>query len=110
MSAEVERELLNHYKLDSLYPSEWPDRDDDDYDSDADHDATNTNHRESKFAALDRSVSAGGRRTDNSVQKDEPDPLGIVPSVVHELRRRGLPVEENLRLRNRFMLSSTTFS
>ncbi|KAG9885674.1 exocyst complex protein, partial [Aureobasidium melanogenum] len=39
-----------------------------------------------------------------------PDPLGIVPSVVHELRRRGLPVEENLRLRNRFMLSSTTFS
>ncbi|KAG9688925.1 exocyst complex protein, partial [Aureobasidium melanogenum] len=110
MSAEVERELLNHYKLDSLYPSEWPDRDDDDYDSDADHDATNTNHRESKFAALHRSVSVGGKRTDNSVQKDEPDPLGIVPSVVHELRRRGLPVEENLRLRNRFMLSSTTFS
>ncbi|KAH0369017.1 exocyst complex protein, partial [Aureobasidium melanogenum] len=111
MSAEVERELLNHYKLDSLYPSEWPDRDDDDYDSDADHDAINTNHRESKFAALDRSLStSGGKRADNSVQKDEPDPLGIVPSVVHELRRRGLPVEENLRLRNRFMLSSTTFS
>ncbi|KAI5270272.1 exocyst complex component Sec5 [Aureobasidium subglaciale] len=110
MAAEVERELLNHYKLDSLYPSEWPARDEDDYDSDADNDATNTNHRESKFAALDRSLSAGGKRADSSVQKDEPDPLGIVPSVVHELRRRGLPVEENLRLRNRFMLSSTTFS
>ncbi|THW13667.1 exocyst complex component Sec5 [Aureobasidium pullulans] len=110
MSAEVERELLNHYKLDSLYPSEWPDRDDDDYDSDAATDATSANHRESKFAALDRTLSAGGKRSDNSVQKDEPDPLGIVPSVVHELRRRGLPVEENLRLRNRFMLSSTTFS
>ncbi|KAI4719720.1 exocyst complex component Sec5 [Aureobasidium sp. EXF-10727] len=110
MSAEVERELLNHYKLDSLYPSEWPDRDDDDYNSDADNDATATNHRESKFAALDRSTSVRGKTADNSVQKDEPDPLGIVPSVVHELRRRGLPVEENLRLRNRFMLSSTTFS
>ncbi|KAI4739721.1 exocyst complex component Sec5 [Aureobasidium sp. EXF-12298] len=111
MSAEVERELLNHYKLDSLYPSEWPDRDDqDDYDSSGDNDATGTNHRESKFAALHRSPSAGAKRADNTVQKDEPDPLGIVPSVVHELRRRGLPVEENLRLRNHFMLSSTTFS
>jgi exocyst complex component 2 len=111
MSAEVERELLNHYKLDSLYPSEWPDRDDDDYDSPADNDATDTNHRQSKFAALDRSLSTTGpKRADNTVQKDEPDPLGIVPSVVHELRRRGLPVEENLRLRNHFMLSSTTFS
>lgn len=108
MAAEAERELLNHYKLDSLYPSEWPDRDDDDYDSDADKDANTTSQKESKFAALDRTLS--GRRTDSSVQKDEPDPLGIVPSVVHELRRRGLPVEENLRLRNRFMLSSTTFS
>ncbi|KEQ71299.1 exocyst complex protein, partial [Aureobasidium namibiae CBS 147.97] len=112
MSAEVERELLNHYKLDSLHPSEWPDRDDDDddYDSPDDNPATRTNPRESKFAALDRSRSAGAKRADNTVQKDEPDPLGIVPSVVHELRRRGLPVEENLRLRNHFMLSSTTFS
>jgi exocyst complex component 2 len=111
MAAEVERELLNHYKLDSLYPSEWPARDHDDYDSDGDNDNNNNNNkRESKFAALDASASTRLNTTDGALQKDEPDPLGIVPSVVNQLRRRGLPVDENLRLRNRFIMSSTTFN
>ncbi|GAB7350211.1 hypothetical protein MBLNU459_g0869t1 [Dothideomycetes sp. NU459] len=124
MAAEVERTLLNHYKLSSLYPSEWPDRDDE---SDASDDETAKQRRDpnasptftSRFPGLDRHASlrssisgtqkaSGG--ADSLVQKDEPDPLGIAPSVVHELRRKGLPVEDNLRLRNRFMLSSTTFS
>ncbi|TKA73790.1 hypothetical protein B0A49_05140 [Cryomyces minteri] len=61
-----------------------------------------------------RSSIPGTQRTrdgaDNLVQKDEPDPLGTSASVVQVLRQRGLPVEQNLKLRNRFMLSSTTFS
>lgn len=125
MAAEVERKLLNHYKLASLYPSEWPDRDDE---SDASDDESLKQKRDpnasptmpSRFPELDRRASlrssirgtqkASGGAADSLVQKDEPDPLGIAPSVVYELRRKGLPVEDNLRLRNRFMLSSTTFS
>lgn len=124
MAAEVERKLLNHYKLASLYPSEWPDRDDE---SDASDEESLKPKRDpnasptipSRFPGLDRHASlrssiSGTQKAlggaESLVQKDEPDPLGIAPSVVHELRRKGLPVEENLRLRNRFMLSSTTFS
>jgi len=54
--------------------------------------------------------SAGSMGPESVVQQDEPDPLGMAPSVAAELRKRGLPVEEDLKLRNRFMLSSTTFS
>lgn len=121
MAAEVERQLLNHYKLDSLHPAEWPQRDDESDGSDDETAAhgTPSSATASRFAGLDRRASlrstisgtekvAGG--ADSLVQKDEPDPLGIAPSVVQQLRRRGLPVEENIRLRNRFMLSSTTFS
>lgn len=124
MAAEVERQLLNHYKLDSLYPAEWPARDDE---SDASDDesllpnGSSSTKSKSKYAGLDRraslrssmSMSAGQKPAggaDSLVQKDEPDPLGIAPSVVQQLRRRRLPVEDNLKLRNRFMLSSTTFS
>ena len=34
-----------------------------------------------------------------SVPRDEPDPLGSTDSVVRVLRQRGLPVEDNVRLR-----------
>lgn len=121
MAAEIERELLNHYKLDSLHPSEWPQRDDesDESEDEAIANGSPNSPSRSKFAGLDRRASLrstisgtqkGPGGADSLVQKDEPDPLGIAPSVVQQLRRRGLPVEDNLRLRNRFMLSSTTFS
>ncbi|PNS15627.1 Exocyst complex component 2 [Sphaceloma murrayae] len=126
MSAEVERNLLNHYQLTNLYPSEWPKRDDDSDGSDEEKPVRrNTSQRSnrasrrmSRFSGLDMRASYKSRASDketgggsgNIVQKDEPDPLGISPSVVSQLRARGLNVEENLKLRNRFMLSSTTFS
>ena len=47
---------------------------------------------------------------DNLVQRDEPDALGFGDSVVGELRLKGLSVEEDQALRNRFLLSSTTFT
>ncbi|KAK5187845.1 Exocyst complex component S5, partial [Cryomyces antarcticus] len=103
--AETERRLLNHYKLTTLYPSEWPSRDDE---SDAsDDERPGTAGSTSRFSALDRRASLrssipGTQRTrdgaDNLVQKDEPDPLGTSASVVQILRQRGLPVEENLKL------------
>lgn len=65
-----------------------------------------------RHASLRSSISGTQKHAgvDSLVQKDEPDPLGMAPSVAGELRRRGLPVEEDVKLRNRFMLSSTSFS
>ncbi|GAM88526.1 hypothetical protein ANO11243_065590 [Dothideomycetidae sp. 11243] len=127
MSAEVERNLLNHYQLTSLYPSEWPKRDDDSDGSEEEQPvrreistrSSKASRRMSRFSGLDsrtnyKSRLSGSKDTGsgsgNIVQKDEPDPLGISPSVISSLRSKGLSVEDNLKLRNRFMLSSTTFS
>lgn len=125
VSADQERQLLNHYKLTSLYPSEWPHQDDDSSEGEDDQPnglQTNSSPHgrssQSKYRNIDRHASlrssiSGTQHHDgveSLVQKDEPDPLGMAPSVAAELKRRGLPVEEDLKLRNRFMLSSTSFS
>jgi exocyst complex component 2 len=128
LSADQERRLLNHYKLTTLYPDTWPHQDDDNAsDSSSDDDdspgirAANgaggpvrkISKNNSKYSSINRhaSIRSSSSLTPNSiVQADEPDPLGMAPSVAAELRRRGVPVEEDLKLRNKFMLSSTTFS
>ncbi|KAI4102244.1 MAG: hypothetical protein L6R37_004494 [Teloschistes peruensis] len=120
-----EHTLLNHYNITNLYPTTWP-SEKDESDASGDEKPTITTaelaHQRSKsrYSALARSTSdrrslvPGTERTgdgiENLVQKDEPDPLGGPDSVVRILRHRGLPVEEDQRLRNRFLLSSTTFS
>lgn len=117
ITAEQERRLLNHYGLNTLYPESWP-KPDEALDSDASSDdelpsGGREKMRRSRFWNIDRHASvrsASSIGPDGVVQKDEADALGILPSVASELRRRGLPVEEDLKLRNRFMLSSTTFS
>ncbi|KAL9069362.1 MAG: hypothetical protein Q9157_006185 [Trypethelium eluteriae] len=132
--AESERILLNHYKLPSLFPAEWPtEKDESDASSDEEKkskplprvpstkvkDAKSKRMSRSRFSVLERSASRAGsvpgsQKTrdghENIVQKDEADPLGMTASVVNTLRRRGLPVEDDAEYRNRFLLSSTTFS
>lgn len=126
MSAKIERDLLNHYKLTTLFPQEWPSTADEDEDAfipnsmpEIERQSSKRSRRVSRYSGLDPVPVSKSRHSlpketgggsGNLVQSDEPDPLGIAPSVVQELRRRGVPVEEDLRLRNRFMLSSTTFS
>ena len=117
--AETERILLNHYKLPSLFPAEWPAEKDE---SDASSDEEQRNKplprvpqpklqstkskrmSRSRFSVLERSASKAGsvpgsQKTrdghENLVQKDEADPLGMTASVVNTLRRRGLPVEDD---------------
>jgi len=51
-----------------------------------------------------------GAGSGNIVQKDEEDPLGLASSVISALRQRRINVDDDVKLRNRFMLSSTTFS
>ncbi|KAI9695078.1 MAG: hypothetical protein M1820_008940 [Bogoriella megaspora] len=132
--AETERILLNHYKLPSLFPSEWPAEKDESDASSEDEERNKPLPRvpskklaksmskrmsKSRFSVLERSASKAGSvpgsqrtrdGTENLVQKDEADPLGMTASVVNTLRRRGLPVEDDPAFRNRFLLSSTTFS
>ncbi len=109
--ADIERELLNHYNLTTLYPNTWPaDKDESDA-SDAEKSpvvrAEPVRNPRSKYSALERDTSIRSKvprvqhnkdGVQTMVQKDEVDPLTGAGSVVQILRHRGLPVEENLRL------------
>jgi len=105
--------ILNHYNLTTLYPTSWPAEKDESDGSDED---STTNQRKaslrrskSRYSALERSGSDRrslvpgseriGNGVENLVQKDEPDPLSGAESVVRILKERGLPVEDDSRLR-----------
>lgn len=124
---DYERIVLEHYQLSTAYPVEWPAEKDTSDVSDAEDDEPVhvAPHRAmrrstSKYSALERvtserkSLVPGSQKTgdgvENLVQRDEPDPLGSTESVVRILRTLGLPIQDDTRLRNRFLLSSTTFS
>lgn len=118
--ADFERSIVNHYNLSTPYPVEWPAELDESDEGEAPGRSLNVRKSKSRYSALERSASdrrsviPGSQKTGdgraNLVQKDEPDPLGSTDSVVAVLKQRGLPVEEDTRLRNKFLLSSTTFS
>ncbi|KAJ9636784.1 Exocyst complex component S5 [Coniosporium tulheliwenetii] len=120
--ADTERVLLNHYNLKTLSPSQWP-AEKDESDTSDEESPRNHNVRRSKsrYSVLERGASYRNRSSvpgtqktsegrENLVQQDEPDPLGASRSVVQVLRQRGLPVDDDLELRNRFLLSSNTFA
>ncbi|PTD01925.1 hypothetical protein FCULG_00010163 [Fusarium culmorum] len=119
--ADMERTILDFYQIPTLYPTEWPaEKDLENLDEDGeDEKGAALKRRQSRYQALERAVSQrksniprgddqGG--VGNIVQKDEPDPLGTTDSVVRTLKHLGLPLQDDHRLRNRFLLSSTTFS
>ena len=118
-----EHTILNHYNLTTSFPNAWPAEKDDSDASDIEQPVDSKSgirRSKSRYSALERSGSdrrslvPGSQKLkdgqENLVQKDEPDPLGGNDTVVRMLRHKGLPVEEDTRLRNRFLLSSTTFS
>ncbi|KAF4971762.1 hypothetical protein FZEAL_9753 [Fusarium zealandicum] len=119
--ADTERTILDFYQIPTLYPSEWPvEKDIEDADDDEDDKGVKLQRRRSRYQALERAVSqrrstiSASESTNggisNLVQKDEPDPLGTTDSVVRTLKDLGLPLQDDHRLRNRFLLSSTSFS
>ncbi|KAF2127551.1 hypothetical protein P153DRAFT_319842, partial [Dothidotthia symphoricarpi CBS 119687] len=127
MTSSIETEILNKYNLTTLYPAQWPeekDQADEAEDSEDEAPAVTTttsklNRRKSRYSVLEdrsrlsRPIPGAERSKDgveNLVQKDEQDPLGMYPSVVQVLRANHLAVEDDIKLRNRFLLSSTTFS
>ena len=119
--ASMETILQNKYNISTLYPTEWPpekdvssDEDDDDHNAAASPqpaaETTKLHHHRSKsrFSVLEsnsrfqRSLPGAEKTRDgveNLVQKDEPDPLGMYSSVVSQLRQRGMPVEDDTKLR-----------
>lgn len=117
--ADQERTVITHYNIPTPHPTEWP-KELDESDDDDVPDAVGIRRSRSRYSALERSASErksllpGSEKTGdgraNLVQKDEADPLGAHSSVVNSLRNRGLPVEQDSRFRNKFLLSSTTFS
>lgn len=111
-------EIANHYGLPSAFPEEWPAELDEADQSDYETGHKRTNSR--RYFALERNNSGGHRSLlgsiksndgrESLVQKDEPDPLGSRDTVVSLLQKRGLSLDDESRLKNRFMLSSTSFS
>ena len=116
MAATQDRDILNYFNISDPSPAEWPTE----LDSEDDEEVGGIRRSRSRYSALERSASErksflpGSQRTGDGraalVQKDEPDPLGAPGSVVSNLRQHGVPVEADARLKNRFMLSSTTFA
>ncbi|KMU86150.1 hypothetical protein CIHG_03938 [Coccidioides immitis H538.4] len=110
---EAQQDVARHYNLPSAYPDEWP----------AELDLSDESRDEAGPSTQDTAAQAkwrysglyGDRRKSTiiasaSTQQDEPDPLGGPQSVMELLKQRGLPVDEDARLRSRFVLSSTSFS
>lgn len=102
--------LLKHYRLDSAFPEAWSDPIEDLQIAQRKQFRAST----TRYSILqEEGISASFTRPDADsgfVPEDEPDPLGSTSSVVRLLRDRGLPLEENTRLRNRYLISSKTFS
>ncbi|KAJ2903464.1 uncharacterized protein MKZ38_009863 [Zalerion maritima] len=121
-TGEFERQVLEYYQLPNPFPTEWPADKNQSDDSEEEQESMKAKiaKRKSRYQALEKAInkrqsylpgsetSAGGAT--NLVQKDEPDPLGSSDSVVRVLRSMGVPIHEDQRLRNRFLLSSTSFS
>lgn len=107
MMGDSDGVLLNHYNLSTLYPAEWPAEKDEGDTSEEELGITKQTSR-SKYTTLERGPSLrnsvpGSQRNKDGVetlvQKDEADPLGGAESVVQVLREHGLPVQDNMRLR-----------
>ena len=122
--------VLSHYGITNAFPESWPTAKDEESDgSDGERQKNlkptvtrkgNVRRSKSRYTVLEknltdrRSMIPGSQRTrdgaENLVQRDEADALGFTESVVGELSLKGLPVEEDRGYRNRFLLSSTTFT
>ena len=109
---EDEPTILNHYNLSTLYPTAWPTEKDESDASDEElptRKKTDLRRSKTRYSALERkgsdrrSLVPGSQRTgngaENLVQKDEADPLNGTDSVVRILREKGIPVEEDTRIR-----------
>ena len=109
--SDYEWTILEFYQLSTPYPNEWPaEKNNSDSSDDEKQKKSKLNRRKSRYQALERAVSnrtsviPGSEQTGkggvgNLVQKDEPDPLGTTDSVVRTLRQLGVPLQDDMKLR-----------
>lgn len=117
---EAQQEAALHYNLPNEYPEEWPaelDASDESGDEAGPSSSRNNTHQrgqnDSGFTVNRRKSTvplSSRREIEALVQRDEPDPLGSSKSVFELLRQQGLKVDEDPRVRTRFLLSSNSFS
>lgn len=90
--------IAKHYRLTDPYPTTWSDPIED----------NQVVHRKATRASTARysvlqeegmSLRSSGNVLDTTVPQDEADPLGTTSSVVRVLRQKGLPVDENIPMR-----------
>jgi exocyst complex component 2 len=95
--------LLKHYRLQDPFPNAWSDPVED-----AQKQQVNLRRKSTvRYSVLQQdNVSSAlkgligdGLNDGATLPRDEPDPLGSTDSVVRVLKQRGLPVEDNVRLR-----------
>jgi exocyst complex component 2 len=114
-------DVAGHYGIQHAFPDVWPAELDESDASDTENFAAGAGakqkRRSARYSALGgtgRGLAAGSYRAggagDNVAVKDEPDPLGSSDSVMYVLKQRRIHVDDDPRLRNRFLLSSTSFS
>lgn len=111
--SEYEASVLEYYQLSTAFPTEWPSEKNssDQSEDENDHNLHNCAIPKIKprYSAL---VKASGSHNsyikssqkaegiiENLPQHDEPDPLGTTDSVVTRLKSMGLPVEDDIELR-----------
>jgi exocyst complex component 2 len=116
LATDRERQVLNHYRIATLYPERWPHQDNESSDDEDEDDqakaavvptrqasklSLNSRSSYSKYRNIDRHASIRSATTDSEslVQKDEPDALGMAPSVATQLKRRGVPIEQSDKIR-----------
>jgi len=110
MAASLERSVLDFYGVSSPYPIEWPaDKNNESEGSEDEAAKKKLNRRKSRYQALERAVSTrssvvpgsenSASGVSNLVQRDEPDPLGTTESVVRTLKKLGIPLQDDTRLR-----------
>lgn len=109
--------ILHHYNLTTPYPTSWP-AENDESDS-PEEELSNAKVKKpsvrrstTRYSALERrgtgrrSLVPGSEKTgdglENLVQRDEADPLGGPDSVIRVLKQKGIPVEDDQRLREGF--------
>jgi exocyst complex component 2 len=106
--ADTGNAILNHYKIDTLFPAEWPASKDGEESSDDEGLLPAPKPQrvisKSRYSVLEpkRSSVPGAERTkdglENLVQRDEPDPLGNSSSVIQTLRRQGVNIDGDSKL------------
>ncbi|KAL9051866.1 MAG: hypothetical protein Q9162_005756 [Coniocarpon cinnabarinum] len=118
-NGESERDILAHYGLNSLYPSEWPAEKEEGDGQESEPESKAKIKHARRFTTLEHSrgkrkgKSPSKRREQDlppPLPRDEADPLGGSASIVSLLRRKGIPADRDEELKNRYMLSSPQFS